>query len=497
MKEITLTAIFEGTIYEIEKPHTHLHRVLMQDCRGERICSAKEVNQDKDATHYKMGFNGCGIDYGYKGVLFGVGLEEQSDQVVEVVKKLIQDGYKVKLNCIGLSRGGIAAILATLKLSQIDRFHLETNLLLLDPVPGNLFYTAFLDFFNYSLANRAVDLSRSKNLNYVETLYPYLEVGDDTGEFVDQLLAKFHIPIRPTYPKHCEVREEVILGAHLRAFQDLKKDNDAKHLIYGVDVIPVIRKLSRAIMYQFLGRVGSLANLGENVEQSEIINEFERERIKWTQTLTNIIKNIIPKSRNLHSQDGSKITVSNTAKYLNKTHRELVDTTSHDPDELCLKVEPERIHLEKKKNQLTQADLSDLIEVIQNNMTIESKQGKKGQLLIKMKTELEHGAFYSEEQLSFILRDILAIALQRDRYSYSFYKTTASGLALVEALNQSRFNAIKELMQSDDKPIEYADLSAYVLGRADPVHFNSQDRDINLSQVERHGLGEDGYSLLI
>lgn len=151
----------------------------------------------------------------------------------------------------------------------------------------------------------------------------------------------------------------------------------------------------------------------------------------------------------------------------------------------------------KEKNQLTQADLSDLIEVIQNNMTIESKQGKKGQLLIKMKTELEHGAFYSEEQLSFILRDILAIALQRDRYSYSFYKTTASGLALVEALNQSRFNAIKELMQSDDKPIEYADLSAYVLGRADPVHFNSQDRDINLSQVERHGLGEDGYSLLI
>ncbi|VEB38205.1 hypothetical protein [Legionella cherrii] len=56
MKEITLTAIFEGTIYDIEKPHTHLHRVLMQDCKGERIRSAKEVNQDKDATHYKMGF---------------------------------------------------------------------------------------------------------------------------------------------------------------------------------------------------------------------------------------------------------------------------------------------------------------------------------------------------------------------------------------------------------------------------------------------------------
>jgi len=201
MKEITLTAVFEGTIYSIEEPNTHLHEVLYRDCKGVRITSADEVEQHKDATHLKMGFNGCGVDYGVTGLLFGAGVEEQSDQVVAVVKKLIQDGYTVKFNAIGLSRGGIAAILAALKLASIDRFHLETNLLLLDPVPGNLFSTAFLDFFNHTLANRAVDLSGSKNLNYVETLYPFLEVGDDTGEFLDRVLAKFHIPIRPTYPK--------------------------------------------------------------------------------------------------------------------------------------------------------------------------------------------------------------------------------------------------------------------------------------------------------
>jgi len=99
--------------------------------------------------------------------------------------------------------------------------------------------------------------------------------------------------------------------------------------------------------------------------------------------------------------------------------------------------------------------------------------------------------------LSFILRDILTVALQRDRNSYSFYSTTTSGLALVSALNQPEFSAVKELVQSDDDPIQYADLCAYVIGRNDLVHFNSQDKDINLSHVEEHMVGEDGYRMLI
>ncbi|KTD04269.1 hypothetical protein [Fluoribacter gormanii] len=499
MKEITLTAIFEGTIYSIEQPNTHLHQVLFKDCEGVRITSAEQVDLYKGATHFKIGFNGCGVDYGVKGLLFGAGVKKQSDQVVEVVKKLIKEGHKVKLNCIGLSRGGIAAIMAAIKLAHVDGFHLETNLLLLDPVPGNLFYVPFLDFFNYTLTNNAIDLSGSKNLNYVETLYPYLEVGDDTEEWVDQVLAKFHIPIRPTYPKHCQVREEVILGAHLKAFQDVNKENDAVHLRYGVDVIPIIRKLSKAIMYQFLDRVGSLVEAEENIEQSEIINEFQREGAKWKRILAEIIASIIPKSRVLHSQDQSRITVSNSAKYLNKTHRELIDMDSHDPEELCLKVEPERNYLEKQNTPLTKMLLLDLIEFIHSKMTNTSRQSSKGRVLTKIKNgmEVENDDFFTEERLSFILRDILAVALQRDRYSYSFYSTTTSGLALVNALNQSKFSAIKELLQFDDKPIEYSDLTAYVLGRNDPSHFNSQDLSINFARVEEHSLGEDGYRMLV
>ncbi|HHF0525849.1 TPA: hypothetical protein ACTUT5_003055 [Legionella anisa] len=498
MKEITLTAIFEGTIYSIEERQTHLHRVLQEDCDGVRITSAEEINQHQDVTHFKMGFNGCGVDYGVKGLLFGAGVEEQSDQVVAVVKKLIHDGYKVKLNGIGLSRGGIAAILAAIKLAHIDPFHLETNLLLLDPVPGNLFYIPFLDFFKHTLTNRTLDLSHSKNLNYVETLYPYLEVGDDTGDRLDQVLASFHIPIRPTYPKHCQVREEVVLGAHLKAFQDLDKEQDTAQIkYYGVDVIPVIRKLSRAIMYQFLSRVGSLAKVGENVAQTEIITEFEREREKWTGILAGIIRNIIPKNRKLHSQDDSKITVTNSAKYLNKTHRELIDMESQDPEELCLKVEPERTYFKKEKTPLTKEVLLSLVKVIENNMTDTSKQGRKGILLSNIQKGLEKDASFSEEQLSFILRDILTIVLQRDRYSYSFYGTTTSGLALVKAFNQSEFRAIQELIQFEGKPVEYSDLSAYVLGRNDSAHFNSQAKKSNLDHITEHELGEDGYRMLI
>lgn len=54
MKEITLTAIFEGTIYSIEEPNTHLHQVLYHDCKGVRIHSTEELNTYPDETHFKM-----------------------------------------------------------------------------------------------------------------------------------------------------------------------------------------------------------------------------------------------------------------------------------------------------------------------------------------------------------------------------------------------------------------------------------------------------------
>lgn len=316
----------------------------------------------------------------------------------DIVKELLRSGYKVKLNAIGLSRGGIAALLLSKKLGYIDSYHLETNLLLLDPLPGNASIVPAIDIFGFSLANQAMDVSLSKNLKYVESLYPYLEVGDDTGDSTDKFLARFHVPIRTAYPSFTEVREEVILGAHLRAFQDMEKNKDEEHLSYGTGVIPVIKKLSRTIIYKFLNRVSCLALDDLAEEMSGIAHAFERDKEKWSLKLQNIIAGIIPKSRYLHSLDHSKITVSN-------------DAPLNDPDELCLKIRPERPYLKMDRTPLTTEDLLDLLDFIENTMSTLSKQGKKGALLARIRKYLEEDENLSEEQFSFILRDTIAITL--------------------------------------------------------------------------------------
>lgn len=499
MKEITLTVIFEGTIFSIEEPNSHLHHVLYEDCDGVRIFSAEELNVYPDATHFKMGFNGCGVDYGIPGLLFGSGLETQYNQVAQVIKELIKAGHKVRLNSIGLSRGGVASLLLAKHLGDIDQFHLETNLLLLDPVPGNLSITSLLDYFNFTLANQAMDLSQSRNLKYVEALYPYLEVGDDSGDVVDQLLAHLHIPIRPTYPPQCEVREEVILGAHLNAFQDLSTVEEQKRAVHGIEIIPIIRQLSKEIINTFLRKVNALSKHGEEDDTPIIISRFIEEKDKWTYWLQSIITDIIPKDRSLHSQDNSRLSASNQGLFLNKTHRELLEIQDNNPELLSLKITPERPQIQIPQTVLTAEELCLFIQVIEASMTETSLQNKKGQLLRKLSNDLQEDNEFDHAALSFILRDIIAIALQRDRNSYSLFKQATSGSAIVTALNETgdQFEAIRQCIKPGNSLITYSDLSLYVAGRNDLNLFNSSNKDINLTLIESHVTGEDLYPQLI
>jgi hypothetical protein len=497
MKEITLTVIFEGTIFSIEEANTHLHHVLYRDCEGIRITSADDLADHPDATHLKMGFNGCGVDFGITGLLFGSGLETQFAQVERVVKQLIRDGYKVKLNAIGLSRGGVASILLAKQLGDIDQFHLETNLLLLDPVPGNMLITSLLDYFNFTLANQAMDLSHSKNLKYVEALYPYLEVGDDSGDMVDQLLAKLHTPIRPTYPAHCEVREEVILGAHLNAFQDLSTIDQQPHALHGIDFIPIVRQLSKEIINEFLKKVNAISQISDEDDIPIIFSRFIEEKDRWIQWLQEIIADLIPKDRPLHSQDDSRLSASNNGLFLNKTHRELLESTDQNPGNLCLKITPERPRLQRDPVPLTREELRNFILVILANMTAASHQNKKGQLLQKLFTDLGQDIEFSQEEFSFILRDILAVALQRDRNGYSWFQQTTSGEAVVTALSDDTFPAINQCINPDYSAVTYSDLSKYVLGRNDLNSFGVDSKDINLDELEHNEPGQDRLPSLI
>ncbi len=498
MNEITLTVIIEGTIYSIEEANTHLHHVLYTDCEGIRINSADELAAHPDATHFKMGFNGCAIDYGASGLLFGSGLDVQCSQIKQVVKQLIRDGNKVKLNAIGLSRGGVAALLLAKQLGDIDQFHLETNLLLLDPVPGNMRITSSLDFFNFTLANKAVDLSHSKNLKYVEALYPYLEIGDESGSRVDDILAAFHVPIRPTYPAHCKVKEEIILGAHLSAFKDLSSVDEQTHAFHGIDFIPIVRRLSKEIIYGFLGRVNALSQAAAEDNMPIILDRFMEEQEMWINWLAQVRAGLAPKDRPLHSTDGSRISATNTGLFLNKIHRDLLANTDENPDDLCLKVIPERPFIERERSPLTLEELCHFILMIQTHITATSQHNRKGQLLQTLFDNLNTENEFSQEEQSFILRDILAIALQRDRNTYSFYKQTTSGAAIVTALNNSdEYPGIKQCINPDYSPLTYSDLSKYVLGRNDLNAFGVDNKDDNLDGIEATPPGQDRYPRLI
>lgn len=68
---------------------------------------------------------------------------------------------------------------------------------------------------------------------------------------------------------------------------------------------------------------------------------------------------------------------------------------------------------------------------------------------------------------------------------------------MVDALNTSRFLTIKQCLGCNEKPVNYSDLSIFVLGRNDLSHFYSLEKDKNFAQIEAHRLGEDGYRVLL
>ena len=97
---------------------------------------------DSGETAFKMAFNGCGVTDGCTGTLFAFGLKRQCRQVKERVQDFLGSNCSVCLNCVGLSRGGIAVMYLIQLLAGMPADLLTMNTLLFDPVPGNLISTA-------------------------------------------------------------------------------------------------------------------------------------------------------------------------------------------------------------------------------------------------------------------------------------------------------------------------------------------------------------------
>jgi hypothetical protein len=215
--------------------------------REHAISESTMITRSKNSIlHWdaKLGFNGCGVDYGMPGVVFGSGLSDQCDTAITHITKIVKDlegfvqerdGVKgvLKLNCVGLSRGAVAIALLA-KMIAGDQFltkyrsatpfskdthdsefqkrpgrvEIEFNGFLFDPVPGNLIITGSCDSSTgISLTKQTKNLKKHCGTGLIRrmtAIYPYESLPD----------IACHAPLLIQYPDDCEVHEDVMLGCH-------------------------------------------------------------------------------------------------------------------------------------------------------------------------------------------------------------------------------------------------------------------------------------------
>ncbi len=272
------------------------------------LASSLYARTKENESQIKMGFNGCGVDYGLTGTLFGTGLDQQCNQVIERVLQEIQAGHQITLNIYGHSRGGIAALLLAKQLAPIDKEKLHINLALLDPVPGNLITTSTIDPFKISLANKTMDLMDCKPLKKVLVLYPHIPLP----------AIACHAPLLVSYPQETVIHEEVINGCHAQAEQLAHPSS----------------KLARLRIEEFLIQNGTQLQTDRDYSDTEAMKASYLSCYK--QELAYVNKAF---SRDTHSVDGRIIIATPGAKYLNSHHKALANDTSQEPVSLSIQTE--------------------------------------------------------------------------------------------------------------------------------------------------------------
>eukprot|EP00747_Dinoflagellata_sp_TGD_P164168 gnl/TRDRNA2_/TRDRNA2_183716_c0_seq1.p1 gnl/TRDRNA2_/TRDRNA2_183716_c0~~gnl/TRDRNA2_/TRDRNA2_183716_c0_seq1.p1 ORF type:complete len:331 (-),score=35.01 gnl/TRDRNA2_/TRDRNA2_183716_c0_seq1:85-1077(-) len=203
--DVCLTVFLEGTSNAVRSLKTQIGLFAM-------LIDGLDVTTHlpsgwEEARHLKMAFDGCGVTYGLGGILFGCGLDSIAEAVKDRVLTL-REGVSgsgprdVRLNAVGLSRGGVGVIYLCKLLAE--EAHVHINALLFDPVPGNLVTFAKADLLSISNASRCMDMSECDNVVRLLVLYPHEPLPDHTC----------HAPVVPAYPENCDVEEDVIPGCH-------------------------------------------------------------------------------------------------------------------------------------------------------------------------------------------------------------------------------------------------------------------------------------------
>mmetsp|Transcript_60338 Transcript_60338/g.156736 ORF Transcript_60338/g.156736 Transcript_60338/m.156736 type:complete len:330 (-) Transcript_60338:140-1129(-) len=301
-KVATLSVFMEGTANPMDTITTQI-ALFDRLCVGTVLpVDGSGQSQANAPGHYKVSFEGCGVTLPVQGTLFATGLREQCAVIKSYVDSFISAGVFVKINFVGLSRGGIGGCYLAQELSDYSRDKVVLNMLLFDPVPGNLVWMARIDLLGLMNANRSMDVSSCKVLDRVVVLYPHEPLPD----------IAFHAPVLPTFPEGCQVDQDVILGCH----------QGALWLHSRADTC-----LAFARIRDFLIGCGSQLDRAKNVAPNLDVSE---------QTLANMLegelRQTMPTTRCAHSkQSGVEIVRHSRGTYLNRSHEALLARLGNAP----------------------------------------------------------------------------------------------------------------------------------------------------------------------
>jgi len=300
LSEVTMSVFFCGTDGRISNGITQISLFS-------RITDAVDISDPSQEIPYgdgplKMAFDGCGVTNGLMGTVFAYGLKEQCQQVVSRVQALFSANKRVRLNCVGLSRGGMAIMMLAKMLADYDKKILEMNILLFDPVPGNLITSSQWDIFSCTLANSCMDMSMCVPLNRVLSIYPYMPLPD----------IAFHAPIIPKYPSWCQVEEDVTLGCHQAALV-----NPSYNLSCLLSFLR-IRTFLLECGTTFTSEITTFSHLTEESALYHMQNELQTS---------------ISSVRHTHSWRSSRIVRYKSGKFLNRHHEHLLMKFGQDVEE--------------------------------------------------------------------------------------------------------------------------------------------------------------------
>ncbi len=230
----------------------------------------------------------------------------------------------------------------------------------------------------------------------------------------------FHAPLLPKYPQQAQVEEDVMPGGHSRIqYVESKLDN---HSLPAVYIYPYSMITFRRIR-DFLLACGT---------------EFQHQ---WKLFLKSY-------------QEGQEpIELKNCYYYY--------------------------LYLGDSLLKLENTDLlfQTFIQEVHKGLSEKSKNSAKGTLLFSYLSEAANKKFESRKELEHAIRNILALALQRDRNPLSFFSTTTSGHKAHALLQKPEYAPLAKLiLGSTEHSLRYRDLRMFVLGENDTTYFYEKNR---------------------